>query len=537
MSLLFSSLAKKRLSYKPKLSAVLKNLKHITAEKASTVAFKIRVDRKVKPYFKKSASQPLFFLKTKSSGIKTKTGFVKPLKVGVVFSGGQASGGHNVIAGVFDSLKKIHAKSELIGFLGGPSGIIDNKYKKITAKELSFYRNQGGFDLIGSGRTKIETKDQLKAALKSAEKLGLDGLVIIGGDDSNTNAAVLAEYFLKAKIKTRVIGVPKTIDGDLRGEHIEHSFGFDTATKTYSEMIGNIAKDALSAKKYYHFIKLMGRSASHVTLECALNTQINFVFIAEEVLAQKLSLAQLADDLYLKIKKRSLKGKNYGVVLIPEGLIEFVPEVKELIKELNSFLSSKKAQLLEKVDDFQEKVALVLKNLSSKSSQCFSILPDLIKKQLLLDRDPHGNVQVSAIETEKLLIELVQEKLKKDKKSKIKFKAQPHFLGYEGRSGLPSNFDANYCYNLGFVASILISKQLTGYMAALKGLSKDPRHWQPMGVPLVSMMRMEVRKGQKKPVIQKNLVDLQGRDFKKLKLYRKKLEEKDLYLCPGPIQF
>ncbi len=560
MPLPLSPLAKKRLAYKPEMPLVLKNIQNITINSKTITAksSKVKTDPKIKSFFKKSFGQPLVSLtksskKAKSSKNKDKNKkqlSKKPLKVGVVFSGGQAPGGHNVIAGLFDSIKQLHPKSELLGFLNGPSGIVDGKYKPITKQALESYRNQGGFDLIGSGRTKIETEEQLKASLKTVQKLKLDGLVVIGGDDSNTNAAVMAEYFLTKGAKTKVIGVPKTIDGDLRGEHIETSFGFDTATKVYSEMIGNIAKDALSAKKYYHFIKLMGRSASHVTLECALKTQVNFVFIAEEVLAQKLSLSQLANELGQKIEKRSQKGKNYGVVLIPEGLIEFIPEVKNLIKELNNLLAGSSKQTKNKnknenknnkiAKEAQNKAEQVSQQLSASSRRCFNLLPTLIKEQLLFDRDPHGNVQVSKIETEKLLMELVAEKLKgksSGKNKKVKFKAQPHFFGYEGRAGLPTNFDADYCYSLGFTAVALIKAELTGYMAGLKGLSQKASNWQPIGVPLTSMMKMEMRKGKEKPVIQKALVDLKGKDFKRFQKERRKWEESDVYLCPGPYQF
>lgn len=531
-----STLAKKRQVFQPELPAIFKTRK-INSLVFFTVQSKEKGDSKVRPFFEHTFGQPLVSFSFK----KTAASLKQPLKVGVVFSGGQAPGGHNVIAGLFDSLQKIHSKSELFGFLDGPSGIVECKYKKITAKELYEYRNQGGFDLLGSGRTKIETAEQLKASLKTALKLDLDGIVVIGGDDSNTNAAVMAEYFLKANAKTKVIGVPKTIDGDLRGKYIEASFGFDTATKVYSEMIGNIAKDALSAKKYYHFIKLMGRSASHVTLECALNTQVNFVFIAEEVLAKQMTLSKLIKELTVQIYQRMQKGKHYGVVLIPEGLIEFIPEVKTLIKELNILLAvgSKTAKDLEKIIGYKEKAKKITTLLSAKSLSCFNLLPDLIQEQLLFDRDPHGNVQVSKIETEKLLMELTAQELSKMAKEgeKLKFNVQPHFFGYEGRAGLPTTFDCNYCYSLGFTASILIKEGRTGYMASLTGLTKKPSDWKPLGVPLTSMIRLEMRKGKEKPVIQKALVDLKGQDFLKLQKMRKSLAEKDLYLCPGPFQF
>ncbi|MFA5250846.1 MAG: diphosphate--fructose-6-phosphate 1-phosphotransferase [Parachlamydiales bacterium] len=522
----FSPLASARLKYQPRMPGLLKALPKLQAVGLKN---KVKTDPGVRPFFSQLADSELVEFK-RGRQIPG-----RPLKVGVFFSGGQAPGGHNVVSGLFDALKKIHPQAQLVGFLGGPSGLVEGKTKAVVAPALKFYRNQGGFDFLGSGRTKIETEEQLEAALACVRRLDLDGLVVVGGDDSNTNAALMAEYFLKHKAKTKVVGIPKTIDGDLRSFWIENSFGFDTATKVYSELIGNIAKDALSAKKYYHFIKLMGRSASHVTLECALKTQVNFAFIAEEIRDRKLSLKELIDGLCRKIEKRIRHGKNYGVVLIPEGLIEFIPEVKRLIGELNRILASDSSFLkVETPDSAAVQMEKIQPLLSASSRLCFQQMPRLIQTQLLCDRDPHGNVQVSQIETEKLIMELVFSQMKA---RGLKFKAQAHFLGYEGRSALPTNFDADYCYSLGFLAAALIQAGKTGYMAALKGLKKFTGAWQPFGVPLVSLMKLEERKGQKKPVVQKALVDLKGRDFQLFCRRRLKWENADDYLCPGPIQF
>ena len=438
------------------------------------------------------------------------------LKVGVVFSGGQASGGHNVIAGLFDALKKMDPDSQLFGFLGGPSGVVDHESVEITGDLLSEFRNQGGFDLIGSGRTKIETDEQLEKSLQTMEKMELDGLVIIGGDDSNTNAAVLAEYFIDKGCKTKVIGVPKTIDGDLKNEHIELSFGFDTATKTYSEALGNIARDCLSAKKYTHFVKLMGRSASHIALECALKVHPNVTLISEE----EKSLSEITDLLTDTVQRRSEAGKNYGIILIPEGLIEFIPEMKQLISELN--------ELLAKEQD--------ISHLSPVSKEAFEALPEGIQKQLLLDRDPHGNVQVSHIQTEALCVELVKKELKK-RNFEGKFSPVAHFFGYEGRAGYPSNFDANYCYALGHGAALLIVHGVTGYMSVIQNLKLPISEWELKGMPITSMMNMEMRKGQNKPVIRKTLVDLKDPAYKVFMSCRDEWAMGDYYRCPGPIQF
>ncbi len=454
----------------------------------------------------------------------------KPLRVGVFFSGGQAAGGHNVIAGLYDALKLLHDKSTLIGFLDGPGGVVAGRSRELNAEELHRYRNQGGFDLIGSGRTKIETEEQLQAAHAHVQKLELDGLVVIGGDDSNTNAAVLAEYFQKVGCKTRVIGVPKTIDGDLKNAMVATSFGFDTACKVYAEIIGNIARDALSAQKYYHFIRLMGRSASHIALECALATQPNYTLIGEEVSQEKRTLKQITDEIADLICHRAELGKNFGVILVPEGLIEFIPEMGVLIGELNQILAAQAGASIE----------TVMAKLTPASLACFKTLPEVIQKQLLLNRDPHGNVQVSLIETEKLLIETVSQELAQRAKSgkyKGKFAAQNHFLGYEGRAAFPSNFDCHYCTTLGFIAALLIHHERSGYMCFVEGLTGAPASWRVGALPLTALMRVEMRKGKEKPVIQKGLVDLKGPAFTHFKKQAQKWMLEDNYCFPGPIQF
>lgn len=465
-----------------------------------------------------------------------------PIIVGVVLSGGQAPGGHNVIAGLFDALKKWHPHSRLIGFLDGPSGIVKNKSIEITQDLLARYRNQGGFDIIGSGRTKIETKEQFLAAEETAKALDLDGLVVIGGDDSNTNAAFMAEHFAKAGLKTRVVGVPKTIDGDLKNEYIQISFGFDTACKTYSEIIGNILKDALSAKKYYYFIKLMGRSASHITLECALQTHPNMALISEEIEAEAHSLTYIVNQIADMICLRAEKGKNYGAILIPEGIIEFIPEFKRMIQDLNHLLASDQIHVkkMESLHERDAKIQYMTDQLQEDSRACFISLPADIQEQLMLDRDPHGNVQVSKIETERLLISLVEKELDRRKQQglyKGKFAAQPLFCGYEGRSGLPSNFDSQYCYALGFVAALLIETGATGYLACVRHLTQPVEEWTILGIPIFNLLHLEIREGKKKAVIRKALVDLQGKPFSYFQSQRKQWMEKDDYLCPGPIQF
>lgn len=467
----------------------------------------------------------------------------KVFRLGVVLSGGQAPGGHNVLAGLFDALKKANPKNKLIGFLGGPSGILENKWVEITAGMVGPYRNTGGFDMIQSGRTKIDTPEQLAAAKQTMEqtvgKNRLDGLVVVGGDDSNTNAAVLAEYFKTHGLPVGVIGVPKTIDGDLKNDDIEASFGFDTATKIYAELVGNICRDVLSARKYWHFIRLMGRSASHITLEVSLKTRPNLTLIGEEVLAKKMTLAQVVDQIAQAVARRAEAKKNYGVVLVPEGLIEFIPEMKELISALNDTLAAQEPRLAS-LSTFDEKRAVVAEALPAPLSSLLHSLPQGIQAQLMLDRDPHGNVQVSQIETEKLLVEMVKARLVSLKVGGAyagKFAAITHFFGYEGRCGAPSNFDATYCYALGFNAAVLALNGLTGYLSSIKNLTKPAAQWVPGGVPLTMMMNLERRKGKEKPVIQKALVKLDGAPFRALEKIRESLVLEDAYVYPGPIQY
>lgn len=461
-----------------------------------------------------------------------------PVKVGVVLSGGQSAGGHNVISGLFDALKKANPKNRLFGFLGGPSGIIEGKFREITRELLVGYRNTGGFDIIQSGRTKIETPEQFRKSSDTLLKNGIHALVVVGGDDSNTNAALLGEYFLSQGLPLQVIGVPKTIDGDLKNEQVEVSFGFDTAVRTYSEMVGNICRDVNSARKYWHFIRLMGRSASHITLEAAFQTHPNIALIGEEVLAKKQTLAQVVDSMADIICRRAAAGKKFGVALVPEGLIEFIPEIKELIRELNDILARHESEM-SSLDTLRKKEFICTKLTPEKASLMRS-LPDGIAGQLILDRDPHGNVKVSQIETEKLLIEMLEKRLaemKKDGAYKGGFATITHFFGYEGRCGFPSNFDANYTYALGYTATLLILSGLTGYMSSVRNLTRPPKDWSAGGVPLTGMMTIERRKGEDKPVIRKALVELDGRPFKEFVKARNSWAMDDDYVYPGPIQY
>ena len=462
-----------------------------------------------------------------------------PTTVGVVLSGGQAPGGHNVIAGIFDALRSLNGESKLFGFLGGPGGILEDQAIEITPSFVDEYRNTGGFDMIGSGRTKIETPEQFQKALDVCGARKLDALVVIGGDDSNTNAALLAEYFVDKGADIQVIGVPKTIDGDLKNESIEVSFGFDTATRTYSELIGNIERDAASARKYWHFIKLMGRSASHIALECALQTQPNVCIISEEVAEKQHTLDTIVGQIVDAVKRRSENGENFGVVLVPEGLIEFMPEMKQLIRELNTLLATN-ADYFATLNTYEDQSEWVNKRLSRDSSYVFSSLPNSIQRQLLMDRDPHGNVQVSRIETESLLVELVGERLDEMKthgEFAGKFSALTHFFGYEGRCAFPSNFDADYCYSLGYAACVLINADLTGYLASVQNLAKPASEWKAGGIPLTSMMNMEERHGAMKPVIRKALVELDGAPFKRFGAHREEWALKTSYTFPGAIQY
>ncbi len=462
----------------------------------------------------------------------------EPFNVGIILSGGQAPGGHNVVSGIFDGLKKLNKENRLYGFLMGPAGFINHQYMELTAGYIAEYRNTGGFDIIGSGRTKLETPEQFEAGLKILKELNIKALVIIGGDDSNTNAAVLAEYYKNIGADVQVIGVPKTIDGDLKNEWIETSFGFDTACKVYSEVIGNIQRDCNSAKKYYHFIKLMGRSASHIALECALETQPNICLISEEVLAKRMTLDNIVSYICYVIAERAKLGWNFGTVLIPEGLIEFIPSMKTLIAELNDVLVEY-ADELESLEE-NEKLEAIHSHLSPVNADLYKMLPKTIALQLSLDRDSHGNVQVSLIETESLLSEMVAKRLAEmaeDGQYSGKFAAQHHFFGYEGRCADPTNFDADYTYALGYNAAMLINAGLTGYMSSVRNLTDSTENWICGGIPITMMMNMERRNGEMKPVIQKALVNLNGRPYLKFASMRETLALNTLYQYPGPIQY
>jgi pyrophosphate--fructose-6-phosphate 1-phosphotransferase len=529
-----SALQKVRYTYKPKLPACLsQSIDNISIEFGDPTE-SAADQQDLKALFKYMYGKPLAaFVSGKNDKMHGE------LKAGVILSGGQAPGGHNVIAGLFDGLKKANPASKLYGFLGGPSGLINNKTIELTGEIIDAYRNTGGFDIIGSGRTKIETPEQFAASYETAEKLGLNAVIIIGGDDSNTNAALLAEYFIERGSSIQVIGCPKTIDGDLKNEYIETSFGHDTACKTYSELIGNIERDANSAKKYWHFIKLMGRAASHIALECALQTQPNICFISEEVEAKKISLSQVVDQICQSIVKRADNGDNFGVVLIPEGLVEFIPEIKKLIEELNDIIADKEEEFAKK-SSFIDQLYWLQSELSVSSYEFLDTLPPEIAKELLMDRDPHGNVQVSRIETEKLLIGMVERRLaalKKEGGYKGKFSALGHFFGYEGRCAFPSNFDADYCYSLGFCAFLLIASGLTGYLSSVRNLTKPAAEWIAGGVPLTMMMNMEHRHGAKKPVIKKALVNLDDRPFLTFAAKRDEWAVKTSFLFPGSIQY
>lgn len=462
----------------------------------------------------------------------------KRLNVGVILSGGQAPGGHNVISGLFDAVKKLNPENQLYGFLMGPGGLVEHHYVEITEEFLDPYRNTGGFDMIGSGRTKLEKEEQFEKGLEILKKLDIKALVIIGGDDSNTNACVLAEYYAAKEYGIQVIGCPKTIDGDLKNEQIETSFGFDTATKTYAELIGNIERDCNSARKYWHFIKVMGRSASHIALECALQTQPNICLISEEIQEKDQTLNEIVENIASVVAHRAHEGNNFGVVVIPEGLIEFIPAIGRLIGELNDLLAAHGADYKDLDKDAQRKY--ILEHLSEANRSTFETLPEDVARQLSLDRDPHGNVQVSLIETEKLLSSMVAAKLeqwKKEKKYDGKFSPLHHFFGYEGRCAAPSNFDADYCYALGTSAVQLIANGKTGYMAIVKNTTSCTDDWKAGGVPITMMMNMERRNGEMKPVIRKALVDLNGKPFKTLAEHREEWTKKTCYIYPGPIQY
>ncbi len=529
-----SPLQRARYEYQPKLPAILREaIDQVVPVKGEATQSSTHQEQ-IKALFPNTYGlNKISFEKGNNEDIK------KKINIGVILSGGQAPGGHNVISGLFDALKKANPESKLYGFKGGPSGIIEDNTMEITADYLASFRNTGGFDIIGSGRTKLETIEQFELAKNTCLKHDISAVVIIGGDDSNTNAAVLAEYFLQQKANIQVIGCPKTIDGDLKNDAIEISFGFDTATKTYSELIGNIERDANSAKKYWHFIKVMGRSASHIALECALETQPNVCLISEEIEENKTSLSGVVDYISTIIANRGNKGLNFGVIIIPEGLVEFIPEVKALIDELNDLLA-KKAEDYSKFTKTEDQINFILNNVSLESKEVFSILPSSIQMQLLMDRDPHGNVQVSRIETDKLLIEMVSKKLDEMKKEGSytgKFSAQNHFFGYEGRCAFPSNFDADYCYSLGFNAFMLIASGLSGYLSSVKNLSAPASQWVAGGIPITMMMNMEQRHGEQKPVIKKALVELDGKPFNYFKAHRDQWAIDTCFTFPGAIQY
>lgn len=529
--MLKSPLQVARGSYNPKMPKSLKGkVKIVEGNKTQSVADQADIEK----MFPNTYGMPVISFE---EGTEQKK--YPAYNVGVILSGGQAPGGHNVISGMFDGLKSCNKENRLYGFLGGPSGMVDNQYIELTREIVDEYRNTGGFDIIGSGRTKLEETEQFDKVIENCKALGIKAIVIIGGDDSNTNACVLAEYFASKKSGIQVIGVPKTIDGDLKNDVVETSFGFDTACKTYSELIGNIQRDANSAKKYYHFIKLMGRSASHIGLECALQTQPNVTIISEEVEKKGMTLDEIVSDIADVVVRRAEKGLNFGTVLIPEGLVEFIPAMKKLISELNDILAKYESEVAV-LESNRDRRDFVASKLAGESAEVFTSLPNNFANQLMLDRDPHGNVQVSAIETEKLLVDMVKAKLKKMKKNgefEGSFAGQGHFFGYEGRCAIPSNFDADYCYTLGYTASLLISEGKTGYMASVKNLTKPADEWLPGGAPITMMMNMEKRHGIMKPVIQKALVDLEGKPYKTLLENREKWALNSCYLYPGPIQY
>ena len=524
-----SALQKARASYQPKLPKALQGAVKI-AEGAPTQSVDNQED--IKKLFPNTYGMPLIEF-VQGNEIPA-----KGINVGIILSGGQAPGGHNVISGLFDEVKKLNPNNRLYGFLMGPGGLVDHKYIEITADFLNDYRNTGGFDMIGSGRTKLETTEQFEKGLEIIRKLDINAIVIIGGDDSNTNACVLAEYYAAKNYGVQVIGCPKTIDGDLKNDQIETSFGFDTATKTYSELIGNIERDCNSARKYWHFVKLMGRSASHIALECALQTQPNICIISEEVEAKDLTLNNIIENIAAAVAYRAEQGQNFGVVLIPEGLIEFVPAIGRLIQELNDLLAAHGADYKDLDKDAQREY--IMAHLSAENKATFETLPESVGRQLSLDRDPHGNVQVSLIETEKLISEMVDAKLAswaKQGKYKGKFAAQHHFFGYEGRCAAPSNFDADYCYALGTSAALLIASGKTGYMAIVKNTTANAENWKAGGVPITMMMNMERRNGEMKPVIRKALVELDGKPFKTFAAQRNEWAKNTCYIYPGPIQY
>ena len=525
-----SALQIARAAYQPKLPQALKS--HVKAvEGAATQS--VADQEEIKQLFPNTYGMPVIKFEATEEPMEFPT-----MNVGVILSGGQAPGGHNVISGLFDGIKKLNPANRLYGFILGPGGLVDHKYMELTADIIDEYRNTGGFDIIGSGRTKLEKVEQFEKGYEILKELGIKALVIIGGDDSNTNACVLAEYYAAKQYGVQVIGCPKTIDGDLKNEMIETSFGFDTACKTYSEVIGNIQRDCNSARKYWHFIKLMGRSASHIALECALQVQPNICLISEEIEAKNMSLDDVVTYIAQIVADRAAQGNNFGTVLIPEGLIEFIPAMKRLIAELNDFLAANAVEFSQVKRSAQRDY--IIRKLSPENSAVYASLPEGVARQLTLDRDPHGNVQVSLIETEKLLSEMVATKLaqwKEEGKYTGKFAAQHHFFGYEGRCAAPSNFDADYCYSLGYTAAALIGNGKTGYMSSVRNTTAPADQWIAGGVPITMMMNMERRHGEMKPVIQKALVKLDGAPFKAFAAQREQWAKETDYVYPGPIQY
>ena len=526
-----SALQVARAAYQPKLPQALKGAV-VAVEGAATQS--VGNQEEIKAMFPNTYGMPV---------ITFEAGEQKPMEafnVGIIPSGGQAPGGHNVISGLYDGVKSLNPNSKLYGFLMGPGGLVDHKYVEFNDEFIDEYRNTGGFDIIGSGRTKLEKEAQFESGIEILRELGIKALVIIGGDDSNTNACVLAEYYAAKKYGVQVIGCPKTIDGDLKNDQIETSFGFDTACKTYSELIGNIQRDCNSARKYWHFIKLMGRSASHIALECALQTQPNVCLVSEEVEQKNMSLDDVVTYIANIVAARAAEGNNFGTVLIPEGLIEFIPAIKKLIAELNEVLTDPATGESREFANAEEQIAFVKSNIAPENLAILESLPADVARQLCLDRDPHGNVQVSLIETEKLLSRMVATKLdawKKEGKFNGKFSAQHHFFGYEGRCAAPSNYDADYCYSLGYNASRLIANGKTGYMSIIKNTTAPAAEWIAGGVPITMMMNMERRNGAMKPVIRKALVELDGAPFKFFAAHREEWAKNTCYVYPGPIQY
>lgn len=524
-----SALQKARIAYVPKLPKALQGSVKI---KEGALTQSVDDQEDIKRLFPNTYGMPVVEFEPCSEKTDCK------MNVGVILSGGQAPGGHNVITGLFDTIKSFNPDNKLYGFILGPGGLVDHKYMEITADFIDDYRNTGGFDMIGSGRTKLEKIEQFEKAYEILKELNIKAVVIVGGDDSNTNACMLAEYYAAKKYGVQVIGCPKTIDGDLKNNQIETSFGFDSATKTYSELIGNVERDCASAQKYWHFIKLMGRSASHIALECALQCQPNMCIISEEVKAKNMTLNQIVEQICEVVAYRASKGKNFGTILVPEGLIEFIPSIGNLIEELNDLLATHGSDYKELDEKSQRNY--ILEHLSEDNKQTFSTLPRRVARQLSLDRDPHGNVQVSLIETEKLLSEMCEDKLEQwaeEGKYCGKYAALHHFFGYEGRCATPSNYDANYCYALGASAACLIANEKTGYMAVVKDTTLSTDEWKGGGVPITMMMNMERRNGKMKPVIRKALVELDGKPFKAFEKMRDKWSKDTCFIYPGPIQY